>query len=68
MSASPPDDCHFKLEGLTSTPNIVTSVQRTEIASPFQPVCEGSFVGEARHKDGSLLGIIFQVTVSPSDI
>ena len=51
----------FKLEGLTSTPNMVTSLQRTDIPSPFQPVCEGSFVGRAKHKDGSPLGIIYQV-------
>ena len=63
MSPTPSDDCDFKLEGLTSTPNMVTSVQRTDIASPSQPVCEGSFVGRARHKDGSLLGIIFQVII-----
>ena len=58
---TPPDEGDFKLEGLTSTPNMVTSWQRTDVPSPFQPVCEGSFVGRAKHKDGSPLGIIFQV-------
>ena len=58
---TPPDDGDFKLEGMTSTPNMATSLQRTDIPSPFQPVCEGSFVGRAKHKDGSALGIIFQV-------
>ena len=61
-SETPPGDCDFKVDGLTSTPNLVTSVQQTDVVSPCQPVCEGSFVGKARHKDGSLLGIIFQVT------
>jgi len=56
-----PPDGEFKLEGLTSTPNMVTSLQCTDVPSPFQPVCEGSFVGRAKHKDGSPLGIIFQV-------
>ena len=59
---TPPEGGDFKLEGLTSTPNMVTSLQRTDLPSPPQPVCEGSFVGRARHKDGSLLGIIFQVS------
>ena len=58
---TPPDDGDFKLEGMTSTPNMATSLQRTDVPSPFQPVCEGSFVGRAKHKDGSALGIIFQV-------
>ena len=58
---TPPDNGDFKLEGLTSTPNMVTASQHTDIPSPSQPVCEGSFVGRAKHKDGSPLGIIFQV-------
>lgn len=61
MQETPPNDGAFNLEGLTSTPNLVTSVEHTDASSPYQPVCEGSFVGKARHKDGCLLGIIFQV-------
>ncbi|XP_044184545.1 PAS domain-containing serine/threonine-protein kinase-like isoform X1 [Acropora millepora] len=61
MPQTPPDGCDLNLEGLTSTPNLVTRVEHTDVVSPHQPVCEGSFVGKARHKDGSLLGIIFQV-------
>ena len=61
-SITPPKDCNVRLEGLTSTPNVVTSEERTDMMSPFQPVCEGSFVGRARHKDGSPLGVLFQVT------
>ena len=61
MSQTPLDGRDLELEGLTSTPNLVTSVEHTDVVSPHQPVCEGSFVGKARHKDGSLLGIIFQV-------
>ena len=59
---TPPEGGNFNLDGLTSTPNMVTSLQRTDLPSPFQPVCEGSFVGRAKHKDGSPLGIIFQVS------
>lgn len=61
ISVTPPKEYSLHLEGITSTPNLVTSVQRTDVASPVQPICEGSFVGRARHKDGSLLGIVFQV-------
>lgn len=63
MPQTPPDGCDLNLEGLTSTPNLVTRVEHTDVVSPHQPVCEGSFVGKARHKDGSLLGIIFQVLI-----
>ena len=63
MPQTPPDGCDLTLEGLTSTPNLVTRVEHTDVVSPHQPVCEGSFVGKARHKDGSLLGIIFQVLI-----
>lgn len=63
MPQTPPDGCDLNLEGLTSTPNLVTRVEHTDLVSPHQPVCEGSFVGKARHKDGSLLGIIFQVLI-----
>lgn len=66
ITVTPPEEYSLKLEGITSTPNLVTSVQRTDVASPVQPICEGSFVGRARHKDGSLLGIVFQVPCSRS--
>ena len=49
------------LNAVTSTPSYPTSNQRTDSKSPVQPVCEGCFVGQAKHKDGSHLGIIFQV-------
>ena len=60
-SPNSPQRDDYLFEGLTSTPNIVTSSGHTDIASPLQPVCEGSFIGQARHKDGSPLAIVFQV-------
>lgn len=47
--------------GLTSTPNIVTAAFETEVEGHDQPICEGSFSGKGRHRDGTPLGIIFQV-------
>lgn len=49
--------------GLTSTPNIVTAAFETEVEGHNQPICEGSFLGKGRHKDGTPLRIIFQVTL-----
>ena len=46
---------------LTSTPNMSSAGDTPSIQSPVQPICEGMFVGRAQHKDGSSLGLLFQV-------
>ncbi|XP_048590414.1 PAS domain-containing serine/threonine-protein kinase isoform X2 [Nematostella vectensis] len=51
----------FSPEMLTSTPNIVTSAHETEVEGHQQPICEGSFAGRGRHKNGTSLGVIFQI-------
>lgn len=55
--SKPPVSSH----GLTSTPNIVTAAYETEVEGPDQPICEGSFTGKGRHRDGTPLAVIFQV-------
>ena len=68
--ATPPKAQAFRPERLTSTPNLASSCQPTDLNAPGQPICEGSFVGRAQHRDGSPLAIIFQVVwetvISPS--
>ena len=46
---------------LTSTPNMSSAGDTPSVQSPVQPICEGMFVGRARHKDGSSLSLLFQV-------
>jgi hypothetical protein len=35
----------------------------TEVEGHEQPICEGSFSGKGRHRDGTPLGVIFQVGI-----
>ncbi|XP_046864972.1 PAS domain-containing serine/threonine-protein kinase-like isoform X2 [Xenia sp. Carnegie-2017] len=46
---------------LTSTPNMSSAGDSPSVQSPTQPICEGMFVGRALHKDGSSLGLLFQI-------
>ena len=45
----------------TSTPNMSSAGGTPNVQSPTQSICEGMFVGRAQHKDGSSLGLLFQV-------
>lgn len=59
--STPVRPCEPRSNVLTSTPNISIARGASDVQSPVQPICEGMFVGRAQHKDGSSLGLLFQV-------